>query len=122
MEQVEPLHTEGMTEKKINNNITYKQMIHCQYCENRLIDVESQPIDKLALVTDEGRYKCGTCVQEELDNDFMEVAPYSDVKRYNEIKERRAYKQKKKDELDQIYRLVDAINKATNKHKWKVVK
>jgi hypothetical protein len=102
--------------------INYKKMIHCQYCENRLIDVESQPIDKLALLTNEGRYKCGTCVQEELDNDFMELAPYSDPQRYKEIKEIRAYKQKKKERLDSIYRLVDASNKGNHRHKWRVVK
>jgi hypothetical protein len=106
----------------MTEGITYKSMVHCEYCENRLIDVESQPIDKLAVLTNENKWRCGTCVQEDLDEDFMSTAPYSDISRYNEIKERRAYKQKKKERLESIYRLVDASNKTNHKHKWRVVK
>ncbi len=89
----------------------------CEYCDNHIIDVESRPSDKLAVLTDEDKQKCGTCVQEQLDNDFMETAPYSECK-YKEIKEKRKQKEITKRHLECIHRLVDATNKTSNKHKY----
>ena len=94
----------------------------CEYCDNHIIDVESRPSDKLAVLTDENKWKCGTCVQEQLDNDFMNTAPYSDLQRYKEIKEKRKREETTKRQLEDIHRLVDAVNKTSNKHKWKVIK
>jgi hypothetical protein len=52
----------------------------------------------------------------------MNTAPYSDPKRYQEIKEKRKKEETTKQQLEDIHRLVDAANKTNNKHKWKVIK
>jgi hypothetical protein len=59
MAQVEPLLTEGMT-KKMNIKTKFTPM--CEYCDNHIIDVESRPSDKLAVLTDENKWN--TTMQE----------------------------------------------------------
>jgi hypothetical protein len=36
----------------------------------------------------------------------MNTAPYSDLQRYKEIKEKREYERRKKEQLENIYKLV----------------
>lgn len=86
-----------------------------------MIDVDNYPDDTKAVLTDQG-WKCGNCVERELDDDFMSTAPYSDLKRYQEIKEKRKKEEITKQRLEDIHRLVDAVIKTTNKTKWRLVR
>jgi hypothetical protein len=88
-------HTEGMKKMNTNNRDKIKVKVKhsplCNFCDpgkNHRIDPDNYPNDTKAVLTDSG-YKCGNCVERELDDIFLSSAPYSDPKRYQEIKEKR---------------------------------
>jgi hypothetical protein len=62
-----------------------------EYCGpgiNHQIDTDNYPNDNKAVLAKKGS-KCGNCVEKEADDIFLSTAPYSDLKRYQEIMDKR---------------------------------
>jgi signal transduction histidine kinase len=93
-------------------NIPTKRAHLCSFCGpgiTHIIDPVDYPNDNLAVLTDQG-WKCGNCVERELDDDFMNTAPYSDPKRYQEIKEKRKKEETTKQQLENSNKELAAAN------------
>src|SRR5918999_1403980 len=98
--------------------IKVKRTPTCGYCApgiHHMIDTDSYPNDNKAVLTKDGKWKCGNCVENELDDIFLSTAPYSDPKRYQEIMDKRRREEDKRRKVAEIKALVERANNSNNK-------
>jgi hypothetical protein len=84
-------------------NIPTKRAHLCSFCGpgiTHIIDPISYPNDTYAHPDNLGRWKCGTCIEREIQDKIVKVTPNSD--RAKEIIAERASKQKKELEFKRL--------------------
>jgi hypothetical protein len=87
----------------MTNNIPTKRAHLCFFCDpgiTHIIDPISYPNDTYAHPDNLGRWKCGTCIEREIQDKIVKVTPNSD--RAKEIIAERASKQKKELEFKRL--------------------
>ena len=84
-------------------NIPTKRAYLCSFCGpgiTHIIDPVDYPNDWLATKQDNGKWKCGNCIEKEIQDMIVRVTPNSD--RAKEIMAERAAKQKKELEFKRL--------------------
>jgi hypothetical protein len=100
--------TSGVRKLHISN-FSYKTTAFNEGVKKTLMECYS------LIVIDRDGYKCGNCVEKELDDIFISTAPYSDPKRYQEIMDKRRREEDKRRKVAEIKALVERANNSNNK-------